>query len=315
MSAVQKMTSTEQRIFRGVYAATVCPLRDDFSPDEVALATHCRAGSEVKGIRGLLVNGHAGENFSLDRQEQNKVLEVVRRTVNPEQTLIVGINHESSLEAALQAKDAAARGADALMVFPPNSWALSVAPETIIAHHQLILQATELPVFLYQAPVGSGAMAYSEAVILALVDMPQVVGIKEGSWEVARYEAHRRLVQQSAPHVAVMASGDEHLLTSFVLGTEGSIVSLAALIPEVVVALYEAVQSGELKTAQAAHEIVYPLARAIYGRDPASHATARLKTCLKLIGVLESDRVRPPLGKLDIDEVKALQKALGQAGL
>ena len=309
------MMSTEQRIFGGVYAATVCPLRDDFSPDEAALAAHCRTVSEVRGIRGLLVNGHAGENFSLDREEQNKVLEVVRRTVNSEQALIVGINHESSLEAALQAKDAAARGADALMVFPPNSWALSVAPETIIAHHQLILQATELPVFLYQAPVGAGGMAYSEAVILALVELPQVVGIKEGSWEVARYEANRRLVHQSAPHVAVMASGDEHLLTSFVLGTEGSIVSLAALIPEVVVALYEAVQRKELKAAQAAHDIVYPLARAIYGRDPGSHATARLKACLKLIGVLESDRVRPPLGKLDIDEVKALQKALDQAGL
>ena len=240
------MMSTEQRIFGGVYAATVCPLREDFSPDEAALAAHCRTVSEVRGIRGLLVNGHAGENFSLDREEQNKVLEVVRRTVNSEQALIVGINHESSLEAALQAKDAAARGADALMVFPPNSWALSVAPETIIAHHQLILQATELPVFLYQAPVGAGGMAYSEAVILALVELPQVVGIKEGSWEVARYEANRRLVQQSAPHVAVMASGDEHLLTSFVLGTEGSIVSLAALIPEVVVALYEAVQRKEL---------------------------------------------------------------------
>ena len=309
------MTSTEQRIFGGVYAATVCPLRDDFSPDEEALAAHCRGVSEVRGIRGLLLNGHAGENFSLDRQEQNKVLEVVRRTVNSEQALIVGINHESSLEAALQAKDAAARGADALMVFPPNSWALSVAPETIVAHHQLILEATKLPVFLYQAPVGSGAMAYSEEVILALVKLPQVVGIKEGSWEVARYEANRRLVQQSAPQIAVMASGDEHLLTSFVLGTEGSIVSLAALIPEVVVALYEAVQRKELTEAQAAHDIVYPLARAIYGRDPASHATARLKTCLKLIGVLESDRVRPPLGKLDIDEVKALQKALDQAGL
>ena len=53
------MMSTEQRIFGGVYAATVCPLRDDFSPDEAALAAHCRAVSEVRGIRGLLVNGHA----------------------------------------------------------------------------------------------------------------------------------------------------------------------------------------------------------------------------------------------------------------
>ena len=309
------MVSTEQRCFGGVYAATVCPLRDDFSPDEAALATHCRAVSKVKGIRGLLINGHAGENFSLDREEQNKVLEVARRSVDSEQALLVGINHESSLEAAAQAQAVATRGADALMVFPPNSWALSVAPETILAHHKLIIEATALPIFLYQAPVGSGGMAYSDEVILALVALPQVVGIKEGSWEVARYDANRRLVRQAAPHVAVMASGDEHLLTSFVLGTEGSIVSLAALIPEVVVALYEAVQHGDLKAAQAAHEIIYPLARVIYGRNPASHATARLKTCLKLIGNLESDRVRLPLGQLGADEVKTLQEALHQARL
>ena len=309
------MTSTEQHYFGGVYAATVCPLKDDFSPDKTALAAHCRAVSQVDGIKGLLVNGHAGENFSLNREEQNVVLEVARRVVDSRQALIVGINHESSLEAAAQAQAAAGRGADALMVFPPNSWALSVAPETILAHHKLIIDATDLPVFLYQAPVGSGGMAYTAEVILALVALPKVVGIKEGSWEVARYEENRRLVRQAAPHVAVMASGDEHLLTSFVLGTEGSIVSLAALIPKVVVALYEAVQRGDLQAAQAAHNIVYPLAQVIYGRNPKSHATARLKTCLKLTGSLESDLARLPLGELAKEEVKTLQGAIQQAGL
>ena len=309
------MTSTERCCFGGVYAATVCPLRDDYSPDEAALAAHVSAVSKVSGIKGLLINGHAGENFSLDRDAQNTVLEVARRTVDSKQVLIVGINYESSLDAAAQAQAATAKGADALMVFPPNSWALSVAPETILAHHKLIIDATDLPVFLYQAPVGSGGMAYAEEVILALVALPQVVGIKEGSWEVARYEANRRLVRKAAPHVAVMASGDEHLLTSFVLGTDGSIVSLAALIPEVVVALYEAVQRGDLRAAQASHNIIYPIARAIYGRNPSSHATARLKTCIKLTGGLESDRVRLPFGQLAKEEVKTLQGVIHRAGL
>ena len=165
------MMSTEQRIFGGVYAATVCPLRDDFSPDEAALAAHCRAVSEVRGIRGLLVNGHAGENFSLDREEQNKVLEVVRRTVNSEQALIVGINHESSLEAALQAKDAAARGADALMVFPPNSWALSVAPGVVKS--------------LGEEADMANATAEAQAAILAMQDKGEIsVGQAKEIYEI-----------------------------------------------------------------------------------------------------------------------------------
>ncbi|SVD90134.1 uncharacterized protein METZ01_LOCUS442988, partial [marine metagenome] len=105
--------------FQGIYAATVSPLRDDFSLDEDALVSHCQSVSKVRGIRGLLVNGHAGENFSLNHTEQRRVLETTRDAVDPDLTLICGINHESSHEAAMQAKDAASSGADALMVFPP----------------------------------------------------------------------------------------------------------------------------------------------------------------------------------------------------
>ena len=38
---------------------------------------------------------------------------------------------------------------------------------------------------------------------------------EEGSWETADYEAHRLIVRRVAPHVAMMASGDEHLFTSY----------------------------------------------------------------------------------------------------
>src|SRR6202000_299972 len=110
------------------------------------------------------------------------------------------------------------------------------------------------------------------------------VAIKEGSWETARYEANRRLVKAAAPHVAVMASGDEHLFTCFAIRTEGSVVSLAAVVPELVVALYRALQERNLAEAQRLNEHVYPLAKAIYGTAPGSHANARLKACLHLLG-------------------------------
>jgi 4-hydroxy-tetrahydrodipicolinate synthase len=80
-----------------------------------------------------------------------------------------------------------------------------------INHHRMVVAASRLPLVLYQAGVGSGEMAYSAVVLEALVRLPNVVGIKEGSWESARYEANRRHIKRVAPRVAVMASGDEHL--------------------------------------------------------------------------------------------------------
>lgn len=185
----------------------------------------------------------------------------------------------------------------------------------MLGHHQAVRDAVDLPLFLYQAPVGAGTLAYPAEVIADLVRLPGVVGIKEGSWETAAYEANRRLVQTIAPQVAVMASGDEHLLSCFVLGSEGSMVSLAVIVPEVIVALEAAVRRGDLAAARAAHEVIYPLARAIYGARPAGYATARLKTCLRLLGRLECDVMRPPIRPLDADEVAGLQAALEAAGL
>ncbi len=55
--------------FEGIYAATLCPLKPDYSLDEAAIAGHTDSVATVPGIKGILCNGHAGENFALDRIE------------------------------------------------------------------------------------------------------------------------------------------------------------------------------------------------------------------------------------------------------
>lgn len=301
--------------FHGIYAATICPLLDGGGLDERTLARHFDDCASVPGMAGLLVNGHAGENFMLGREEKRRVVEIAAEVCGKRSIIVSGINAESALEAQAHVDDAKAAGADAVLIFPPFSWALSQDDHMALAHHQIANANAQMPLMLYQAGVNAGTMAYRPEVLARLAQLPHVVGIKEGSWEAAAYEAHWRLVRKVAPGVAMMASGDEHLLTCYTVGSDGSLVSLAAVVPELVIALADAVGRKDLDAARAINDRIYPLAKAIYGTAPGGYATARLKTCLKLLGRIPSDRMCPPMGALPPSEVRALAEALSAAGV
>lgn len=294
----------------GIHAATICPLKTDFSIDEAVLAEHVRTVTHDTGVRGLLINGHAGENAQLTTEEKRRVIEIVRAATAPEIFVTSGIYSENSLEAAEAAAQAEASGADALLVFPPNGWALGQEIDVVVAHHRRIASATALPLLLYQAPVTAGHMAYPVATLEALIAIPSVIGIKEGSWEIATYEENRRAVEAVRPGLAILGSGDEHLMVNYLVGTEGSQVSLAAVVPEPVVALWDAARVGDWARARALHDRLYPLATAIYRRAPKGRATARLKACLKILGRLPFDGMRPPIQPLDAAEYRTLEAAL-----
>ena len=309
------MIPSRKHPYNGIYTATICPMTADSSIDEPALARHFADAVATDGIVGVLINGHAGENFTLTRAEKRRVVEIARATIGDRAILVCGINAESSIEAGEHARDAEQAGADVLLVFPPFSWALSQDATMAVNHHRRVAAASGLPQMLYLAGVGALEMAYEPDVLAELIRLPNVVGIKEGSWESARYDANRRLVKRIAPHVAVMASGDEHLLTCMAIGSEGSLVSLAVLVPELIVALDRAIAASDLPTARALNDRIQPLATAIYATRPGSHASARLKTCLKLLGKLEHDTMRLPIGPLPPDEVAMLRAVLVATGL
>ncbi|TSH98797.1 dihydrodipicolinate synthase family protein [Verticiella sediminum] len=301
--------------FHGIYAATLCPLQDDGMLDEAALADHLDACMKAPGMHGLLVNGHAGENFTLSREEKRRVTAIAREVCADRGVIVSGVNAEGSLEAQAHVDDARQAGADAILVFPPFSWALSQDEQMAITHHTVANARARMPMMLYQAGVGAGTMAYTPQVLSALAQLPDVVGVKEGSWEAAAYEANWRMLRRVAPHVAMMASGDEHLLTCFVVGSDGSLVSLAAIAPELVVELDQAVRANDLPRAREINDRLYPLAKAIYGTAPGGRATARLKTCLKLLGRIPSDCMRLPMSPPPSGEVRELERLLAQAGL
>lgn len=309
LSGDPKVTAAIARL-TGVHAATICPLRPDFSLDEGALAGHVAAVAQHEGVEGLLINGHAGENFLLSREEKRRVVAICRQALGPDVFLTSGVNAESSLDAAAHARDAEEAGADAILLFPPNAWGLFRDAGAAELHHRHAMAGCALPFLLYQAPVGAGAMPYDLATLERLVALPRVCGIKEGSWEVATYDETRRLAKALRPDLAVLGSGDEHLLTSYLIGSEGSQVSLAAVTPAPLVALWRAAQSGDWDAARHWHEVIHPLACAVYRAKPGGRATPRLKACLRILGRLGCDAARPPFMPLPPEEYRRLEAAL-----
>ena len=302
--------------FHGIYPSTVLPMRADFAPDWDAYARHTAHCVQRDGIVGVLINGHAGENFVLSRAEKRRAVEVTVATVGASRIVVAGVNSESSLDAAEEAREARAAGADAVMVFLPNAFALAHTTEMALLHHHTIAAAVPgLPMFLFQAHHAAGRMGFTPETMDALLDMPEVVGIKEGGWEVDAYDALRRRVKAKRPDVAVCASGDEHLLACYVHGSDGSLVSLADLLPDEIVALDAAIRANDLPRARALHEQLEPLAEAIYGAPPGGRATARLKFCLAEMGIIPCPAIRPPQPPVGEAEAAMLRAAMRASGL
>ncbi|MGG5818243.1 dihydrodipicolinate synthase family protein [Falsiroseomonas sp. HW251] len=301
--------------FHGIYPSTVLPMHGDFSADWDAYARHTAHCVLRPGIAGVLMNGHAGENFVLSRAEKKRAVEVAVATVGATRIVVAGVNAESSIEAAEEAREAREAGADAIMVFLPNGFALAQTTEMALLHHDTIRRAVSgMPIFLFAAHHGAGRMAFTPETFEALLDIEEVVGVKEGSWEVDRYDALRRICKAKRPDVAFCASGDEHLLACMVHGSDGSLVSLADVMPDEIVALDHAVREGDLARARALHEKLEPLAEAIYGAPPAGRATARLKWCLAEMGVIPNASLRPPQPPVSPPEAAMLRAAMKASG-
>jgi 4-hydroxy-tetrahydrodipicolinate synthase len=98
------------------------------------------------------------------------------------------------------------------------------------------------------------------------------------------------------------------------MGANGLLSGAGSVIPDLQVALFQAVKAGDLPGAQAINDRIYPLAQAFY-QPPFLDMHNRMKECLVLLGRQQRAVVRPPLMKLPGDEIDRLGQALRAAGL
>jgi 4-hydroxy-tetrahydrodipicolinate synthase len=209
---------------------------------------------------------------------------------------------------------AADGGASALLVFPPNPFTGGQRPEMAVAHFRRIADATDLPLIIFQYPMASG-LGYPFDTLLKLFDaVPSIRAIKDWSNDAMLHERHIRTFQNLPRPVNVLTTHSSWLMASLSLGANGLLSGAGSVIPDLQVALFQAIKSGDLKLAQSINDRIYPIAQAFYA-PPFLDMHNRMKECLVLLGRIDKAHIRPPLVKLHQAELGRLQTALKQAGI
>lgn len=302
---------------KGVIPACLMPFDPDFAIDERAYRRHLNDIAAVDGVDAIAINGHAAEVHALTIEEQYRAVAVtVEELAGQGVATLVGIYSNSSLEAGRLAARAQAEGAQGLLVFPPDFMALGghLRPEMSIEHLKHITGASDLPIILFQYPLISNLSYPLSTLIDLCVRFPSIRAVKDQIGDGNQHERQIRELKALDQPVRTLTTHSAWLLGSLALGCDGLLSGAGSVIPDLQVALFRAVQSGDLTQAQAVNDRIYPMVRAFYDA-PLLDMHNRMKEALVLLGKLERAVVRPPLMKPISAEIIKIGKMLSAAGI
>ena len=301
---------------KGVIPACLLPFDADLEIDEASFRSHLQDLAAVEGISAITINAHSMEVHALSLDEQARTLEIVMDEVGNSLPIVHGVYADGSANAARIARQAESGGARCLLVFPPNSMMMGgqMRPEMAIRHFEAIANQTNLPIILFQYPLGPGLGYPLDTLLEVCRRVPQVRAIKDWCNDAALHERHIRELRALERPVNILSTHSAWLLSSLVLGCDGLLSGAGSVIANLQVALYRSVKNGDLEEAKQLNERIHPTVRAFYDA-PFLDMHNRMKEALHYLGRLPEAHVRPPLIKLDETEIVKIGKFMDAAGL
>lgn len=302
--------------YKGVLPAMQCPFHDDFSIDERDLRRFTSWLIGVKGITGLVTNGHTGEVFALSADQRAEVTRIVADEAAGRAPVVSGICCEAVNEACEHGIQAGEAGASALLVMPPHMWLrFGMRDSHVVDYFTAIGEASGLDLVVHVYPAWTRA-SYSCDLLAALAHVPHVRVFKVGTREMNKYAQDVKAIRDADPALTILTCHDEYLLPSMVQGVDGALVGFGSFIPEMIVELFDLVCRGDLHAAMALQKRINPLKDAVYGLgEPTGDAHARMKMAMYLAGRMRSPVVQPPIQQCSPAEAEAIRSALDDAGL
>jgi 4-hydroxy-tetrahydrodipicolinate synthase len=300
-------------VLQGIMPANVLPFTEDYDIDEVNLRRFVTYLLGVKGVTGLVCNGHAGEVLSLSRSERKAVIRIVVDEVKGRVPVIAGVYHDHTPGAIEHTRDAQDAGADAVLVLPPNAWLRGKHEEAPIHFFEAIADAVDIPMVVFQYAFFSKAR-YPLPTLLRLAKIKNVVAVKEAVQDWVLYDQEYRALKALPKQVQVLSANNKSLMASFAIGADGAIIGSGSLYPEWVTSMFSAIRENKLDAARSIHQRMQPLTEIMY-QEPACDVYTRIKTAQAMMGRLENAVVRPPLLSLHKEEKEKIANALQDCGL
>ncbi len=306
----------EDDLPKGVIPATLLAMQPDGSVDWTDTRRHLSSVAGTDGIEAITVNGHASEVHACTLSEQLELLDAAGEIAGDRIPIISGIYADNSAEASRIARSAANAGAGALLVFPPAPLAIGgqLRPDAIRAHVASIADACDLPLILFVYPASSGLQPKLDDLVRLVEAVPPIRAIKDWCNDPVLHARHVRALQTLPRPVNVLTTHSAWLLPSLVTGCAGLLSGSGSVIADLHVALWRAVQLGDLVAARSVADQIAPLAEEFY-RPPLVDMHNRMKEALVSLGRMERAVVRAPLVKLPAEEIAHISAAVDAAGI
>jgi 4-hydroxy-tetrahydrodipicolinate synthase len=208
------MTGIASRIEWGLIPAVPVPFRGkEF--DAAAQHAYARWMAE-QPVAGVAVWAHTGRGPHLSAEHRREVLESWREAL-PDRVIVAGAR---DITMAIEAR----RGrADALLAFPERN-------DPVSYHRRLGRELPVLVFYLYQA---AGGVAYDDQTLHALLDLPEVVGIKVATLDSVMTFQRIAGVLRSHPDKMLITGEDRFLGYSVMAGATAALIGMGAALPDV----------------------------------------------------------------------------------
>ncbi|MEN0082012.1 4-hydroxy-tetrahydrodipicolinate synthase [Flavobacterium lindanitolerans] len=274
----------------GTGVALVTPFKKDFSVDVEALKRIVNYQID-NGIDYMVVLGTTGEPATMNKEEKELVIKTVKETNNGRLPLVLGVGGNNTAEVVEELKTRDFTGFTAVLSVSP--YYNKPTQEGIYQHFKAIVEASPLPVILYNVPGRTGSNMLPSTVIRLANDFKNVVAIKEAAGDIVQA---MKLIQ-GKPKDFLVISGDDMVTLPMVLaGGAGVISVIAEGFPK---QFSKMVRLGLERKVDEAYELHYQIADSIDMIFEQGNP-AGVKEIFKVLGLSENT-VRLPLVNVNED--------------
>lgn len=252
------------------------------------------------GLGGVVALGTNGEAASLDEDEADRVVEIVRGVVPAGRSLIAGTGRESTRATIAATRRAAARGADFALVRTPSFFKTQMTPAVLVQHFGAVADASPIPVLLYNFP-GQTGVNFSPETIATLAAHKNIAGMKETGTDAAQLAAF--VDATAASSFSVLIGAAPGFYPALCVGAVGAIVAVACVLPELSVRLHALASQGRHTEARALQRLLTPLARMV----TTTHGVPGLKAAMDAAGYRGGEPRGPliPVSTRVMEEIRA----------
>lgn len=252
------------------------------------------------GAHGLVPGGSTGEFAAMTHTERRLVTETVIDQAAGRVPVVPHVGAMTTREAVELARHAEGAGAAAVMVVAAYYEPLDMAETK--TYFRTVASAVQVPVVLYNLPVATGLNLTPADVADLAREVPTIRYVKDTTGD---FSQACTLIHDYGDLFSTFVGHDPFFMASLVEGAPGSIVGAANFVCADLVAVYDAVRSGDVAAAKATWNRVYPVMQFL----ASGGYVAGVKGAMDLLGRSVGDP-RRPIQPLDADRAGELKAVL-----